>query len=115
MPTYEYRCTKCGHEFEQYQPITAKPLSRCPKCKGRVKRLIGTGGGILFKGTGFYQTDYRSDGYKKKAKEDSKSAEPAGGSKGDGDSGGKKSAAPAAPAEKKSDAKVRKSKGTGTE
>lgn len=69
MPTYEYECAKCGHQFEQFESIRAKPLDRCPKCKkGKVKRLIGTGSGILFKGSGFYATDYRSEGYKKAAK-----------------------------------------------
>ena len=73
MPTYEYECTACTYQFERFQPITAKPVRTCPKCKKRVKRLIGTGGGILFKGSGFYQTDYRSDSYKKRA-ESEKSA-----------------------------------------
>jgi len=65
MPTYEYECTKCSHEFELFESITAEPTKRCPECKGKVKRLLGTGAGILFKGSGFYQTDYRSEGYKK--------------------------------------------------
>ena len=59
MPTYDYRCTKCGHAFEAFQRMTEARLSRCPKCKGRVKRLIGKGAGIIFKGSGFYETDYR--------------------------------------------------------
>ena len=59
MPTYEYECTKCGHNFEAFQSIKDKPLERCPKCKGKVKRLIGSGAGIIFKGSGFYATDYR--------------------------------------------------------
>lgn len=68
MPTYEYRCNVCGHELEQYQPITAEPLRKCPACgRQTLRRLIGAGGGILFKGSGFYQTDYRSDSYKKAA------------------------------------------------
>jgi putative FmdB family regulatory protein len=60
MPTYEYECQKCGHRFEQFQSITADPLKRCPKpkCRGKVKRLLGTGAGIIFKGSGFYLTDY---------------------------------------------------------
>lgn len=70
MPTYEYECGRCG-KFDVYQPITAKPLEKCPTCKRKVRRLIGTGAGIIFKGSGFYQTDYRSEGYKKSAKEDS--------------------------------------------
>ena len=75
MPTYEYICEKCDHEFEVFQSIKADPLTDCPqsKCKGRVRRLIGTGAGIIFKGSGFYETDYRSDSYKKAQKEDSSS------------------------------------------
>lgn len=85
MPTYDYRCATCGHEFEAFQPITEDPISRCPKCKkAHVKRLIGTGAGLLFKGGGFYLTDNRSEGYKQKAKEETKSAESAsGGEKSD--------------------------------
>jgi putative FmdB family regulatory protein len=59
MPTYDYQCTKCGHIFEAFQSIKEHPLKECPKCKGHLKRLIGTGGGIIFKGTGFYETDYK--------------------------------------------------------
>ncbi len=59
MPTYEYECTKCGHEFEQFQSIKDEPLKRCPKCKCKVRRLLGSGAGIIFKGSGFYETDYR--------------------------------------------------------
>ena len=69
MPTYDYICEKCGHQFEQFQSITAKPLRQCPKCRKRqLKRLIGIGSGVIFKGSGFYQTDYRSDSYKKAEK-----------------------------------------------
>ena len=85
MPTYEYICAKCGHEFEKYQPIASDALTNCPKelCgqkkwgRGEVKRKIGLGGGLLFKGTGFYITDYRSEGYKSAAKKDSESSKPA--------------------------------------
>ncbi len=70
MPTYDYECTQCGHGFEAFHGISAEPLKDCPKCDGDVKRLIGTGGGILFKGSGFYETDYRSAGYKKEAAND---------------------------------------------
>ncbi|MDD5255154.1 MAG: zinc ribbon domain-containing protein [Candidatus Omnitrophica bacterium] len=59
MPTYEYECPHCGHKFELFQTMTAKPLSKCPKCKKKPKRLIGSGAGIIFKGSGFYATDYR--------------------------------------------------------
>ncbi len=70
MPTYEYECEKCGHQFEEFQKITAPPIKVCPKCKGKVHRLIGAGAGFLFKGSGFYVTDYRSSEYKKKEKEE---------------------------------------------
>src|SRR5258708_4104158 len=82
MPTYEYICAKCGHEFEKVQPISAKSLTVCPPdlCaqkrwgKGKVKRAISAGGGLIFKGSGFYITDYRSDKYKEAAKKDSSPA-----------------------------------------
>jgi putative FmdB family regulatory protein len=71
MPTYEYECAACGHRFEEFQSIKAKPTVVCPKCKKRkVKRLISAGGGFIFKGSGFYITDYRSDSYKEAAKKD---------------------------------------------
>ena len=59
MPTYEYECRKCGHRFERFQPITAAPVKTCPKCRGRVARVLSGGAGIIFKGSGFYQTDYK--------------------------------------------------------
>ena len=66
MPTYGYVCENCGHEFDFFQPITADPIRKCPKCKkSALKRLIGCGSGIIFRGFGFYQTDYRSESYKK--------------------------------------------------
>ncbi|RLG34327.1 zinc ribbon domain-containing protein [Methanosarcinales archaeon] len=68
MPTYDYLCEDCGYHFEEFQSITAEPLTKCPKCQGRVKRLIGAGNGFLFKGNGFYITDYRSESYKKDKK-----------------------------------------------
>lgn len=72
MPTYAYACEKCGHTFDEFQSIKAEPLRKCPQCgKLKLKRLIGTGAAILFKGSGFYQTDYRSDSYKKAAEKDS--------------------------------------------
>lgn len=79
MPTYEYRCGDCSHEFESFQSITAEPLSECPECGGVIERLISGGAALLFKGDGFYITDYRSESYKageKKDKEAAKSAEP---------------------------------------
>ena len=75
MPTYDYICEACGHEFEQFQSMTAKTLRKCPECgKLKLKRLIGTGAGVIFKGSGFYETDYRSENYKKAAKAESDSA-----------------------------------------
>ena len=59
MPTYGYECLKCGHHFDVSQGMNDKPLQKCPKCEGKVKRLIGSGAGIIFKGPGFYATDYR--------------------------------------------------------
>ncbi len=74
MPTYQYLCKNCGFEFEKFQSISARPLHKCPKCgKARVKRLIGTGAGVIFKGSGFYQTDYRSESYKKDEKKEKES------------------------------------------
>ena len=68
MPTYEYKCANCGHVMEAFQSITAKPLKKCPECgKMKLNRLLGTGAGLIFKGSGFYETDYRSDSYKKGA------------------------------------------------
>jgi len=69
MPTYEYRCDSCNHEFEELQSFKDDPLTVCPKChQATLRRLFGTGAAILFKGSGFYETDYRSDSYKKAAK-----------------------------------------------
>lgn len=77
MPTYEYRCDACGHELEEFQSMTAKPLKKCPDCgKNKLTRLIGTGAGIIFKGSGFYETDYRSEGYKESAKAETDAATP---------------------------------------
>lgn len=70
MPTYEYECKKCG-PFELFQNIKDAKLKKCPTCKGAVKRLMGSGAGIIFKGSGFYQTDYRSSSYKSGASADS--------------------------------------------
>ncbi len=70
MPTYEYECKKCEHRFDKFQKMTEKPLSKCPECGGKVARIIGMGGGIIFKGPGFYTTEYRSENYKKRERED---------------------------------------------
>ncbi|MEN8126864.1 MAG: zinc ribbon domain-containing protein [Planctomycetota bacterium] len=81
MPTYEYKCSHCDHLMEKFQSITANPLKKCPECgKLKLQRLLGTGAGLIFKGSGFYETDYRSDSYKKgadsaKAASDTKKAD----------------------------------------
>ena len=72
MPTYDYVCNACGHKFEESQSIKANPLKKCPACgKLKLNRLIGTGSAVIFKGSGFYQTDYRSDSYTQGAKSES--------------------------------------------
>ena len=71
MPTYEYQCKKCGCMFEKFQSMKDAPLKRCPTCRGTVQRLIGSGGGVIFKGSGFYETDYKR---KSKGKVEDKSA-----------------------------------------
>ncbi len=88
MPTYDYECTECGHEFELFQKMTDPPRKRCPRCRGKVVRKLGTGAGIIFKGSGFYQTDYRSEEYRKREKAESSTA---------GASSGKPAEAPASP------------------
>jgi putative FmdB family regulatory protein len=106
MPTYEYECSKCGHVTEVFQSITAKPLRKLPEpCEGcgervSVTRLLGTGGAVIFKGSGFYETDYRSESYKKAAeaakgekKSDSAKDTKADSSKSSSDSSTKKPAA----------------------
>lgn len=75
MPTYEYECSQCSHRFEQFQSIKAEPIKICPVCKGEPRRLISRGAGIIFKGSGFYQTDYRSSSYQKKAEADNPPAQ----------------------------------------
>src|SRR5579872_4347902 len=102
MPTYEYVCSKCDHQFEKYQSIADKSLTTCPKelCgmkkwgKGKIKRVIGAGAGLIFKGSGFYITDYRSENYKAGAKKDSAPAA-TGGSGGESKSSCETKAAPA--------------------
>lgn len=79
MPNYDYVCQKCGHRFEVFQSMNDAKLEDCPVegCDGKVKRLLGTGAGLIFKGAGFYQTDYRSNSYQQGAKQDSTSSKPA--------------------------------------
>jgi putative FmdB family regulatory protein len=93
MPTYEYLCDGCQHQFELFQPITAAPKRKCPECgRLRLRRLIGPGAAIVFKGSGFYKTDYRSDAYRKAA-----AAETSSGSGGNGGNGKQKAAPKAKP------------------
>ena len=107
MPTYEYECEKCRSTFEVFQSMKDEPLATCPKeqCpqkkwgKGKVKRQLGTGAGLIFKGSGFYITDYRSEGYKTAAKADSGSG--ASSSGGTAETTKKTEAKPAAPEKKK--------------
>ncbi|MFL6541003.1 MAG: FmdB family zinc ribbon protein [Chthoniobacterales bacterium] len=89
MPTYEYHCEKCGKNFDSFQSMRDQPFSECPKenCQlpewghGKVKRLLGTGAGLIFKGSGFYITDYRSNSYKEAAKKDAPASTSSGGEK----------------------------------
>lgn len=83
MPTYEYKCTACQHAWEEFQSMTADPIKKCPKCKkSKAERQISSGAGIIFRGSGFYETDYRSDSYKKGADSDSKASSTAAASTG---------------------------------
>jgi putative FmdB family regulatory protein len=94
MPTYDYKCQKCGHQFEVFQSMKDDRLTDCPleECEGPVKRLLGTGAGIIFKGSGFYETDYRSASYKK-----GQTAEKSSGDSGGSSSSGSSDSKPAAP------------------
>jgi putative FmdB family regulatory protein len=84
MPTYDYECQACGSKVEVLQSFKDAPLTECPQCgKNELKRLLGTGGGFIFKGSGFYITDYRSEDYKKREKADSEAKAPSGGAKTD--------------------------------
>ena len=99
MPTYDYRCTACNHAFEHFQSISSPLLRKCPECgKTKLERLIGAGAGFLFKGAGFYITDYRSNSYQKAAKKDAPPA--SGGTASDGKSKAGDAAAPPAAAPK---------------
>ena len=102
MPTYDYQCADCGHEYELFQSITAKPKRKCPSCgQLKARRLIGTGGGVIFRGSGFYQTDYRSESYSKAAKAEKEAV--SGDTKKDkGDSGKKSKKSPVAESKDKS-------------
>ncbi len=93
MPTYDYQCKKCDHRWELFQPITAEAVRKCPACgKLSAKRIIGPGAGVIFRGSGFYQTDYRSESYKKGAEADKKATEPKTDSKSSSESKSEKKA-----------------------
>jgi putative FmdB family regulatory protein len=80
MPTYEYHCDGCQHHFDEFQSMSEEPLTKCPECgKKKLRRLFGTGAAVLFKGSGFYETDYRSESYKQAAKADQEAPKPAAG------------------------------------
>ncbi|MEE2706130.1 MAG: zinc ribbon domain-containing protein [Planctomycetota bacterium] len=105
MPTYDYVCDQCGHEFELFQSIKDKLKRKCPECKKlKLRRLFGTGAAVVFKGSGFYQTDYRSESYKKAADKEKKAKETAASDKKD-------SSSKTAGDSKKSDTKPKKSSG----
>ena len=90
MPTYDYICDDCGHEFEAFESIKAEPQTVCPQCRAAaLRRKIGAGAAILFKGSGFYQTDYRSESYKQAAKADQEATKGAGGAAGSDTAAGK--------------------------
>ena len=104
MPTYEYECPKCGVRFEEFQSMKDAPLTKCPtpKCRGKVKRLIGAGAGLIFKGSGFYITDYRSSSYSDKKKGES-GAKSESSSSAKSESKSEKPAKPDKPSKPKSD------------
>lgn len=116
MPTYDYECSACGHEFEVFQGIRDDLLVKCPECgKKKLKRLFGTGAGIIFKGSGFYQTDYRSDSYKQKAAADKPSSDTAGGAaKSDSASSSKSEGKSESKSDSKGDSNSGSSDGAGT-
>ena len=109
MPTYDYVCDACDHKFELFQSINDPLKRKCPKCgKSKLRRLIGAGAAIMFKGSGFYQTDYRSDNYKKRAEAD----KPASSDKSESKSESKTDSAPAAKTESKPSGDPSGSKGS---
>jgi putative FmdB family regulatory protein len=116
MPTYDYKCTACKHTMEAFHSMKDKPLRKCPKCgKNALERQIGTGAAVLFKGSGFYQTDYRSESYKKAAASDKPAASGSTDTApksdaGKSDSGSTASSTPATPAPAAADKPVKKPK-----
>jgi len=113
MPTYDYECRECGHRWELFQQMKDNPKRKCPECgRMRAKRLIGPGAGIIFKGSGFYQTDYRSQSYKDDAKAD-KQAQKSESEKSSSDSSSSKSESQSnAKSDTKSDAKPKSDSGS---
>lgn len=107
MPTYDYQCDACGHEFELFQGITAATKKKCPACKKmKLRRLFGTGAALMFKGSGFYETDYRSESYKKGAEADKKSkSESSSETKSESKSEGKSDSSKTTPPKKDSGSK----------
>ena len=115
MPTYEYECDACRHRFEQFQSITAEALRKCPKCgKQKLRRLIGLGGAVIFKGGGFYETDYRSEGYRKDQEAERKSGEAKSETKPDGAKSGADAAKPRTDAATKTDTPAPAAKDAGS-
>jgi putative FmdB family regulatory protein len=112
VPTYEYKCDACEHNFDEFQSFSEEPLKKCPKCgKKKLRRLFGGGAAVLFKGSGFYETDYRSESYKTAAKADQEATKPAAAAS-DGSSGKADTTAPAKEVKgATSKAKTPKSKG----
>jgi putative FmdB family regulatory protein len=89
MPTYEYHCDACEHNFDEFQSFSEEPLKKCPKCgRKKLRRVFGTGAAVLFKGSGFYETDYRSESYKSAAKADQEAAAKTTGTNGTTDTKG---------------------------
>jgi putative FmdB family regulatory protein len=113
MPTYEYECDGCGHNFEEFQYFSEDPLTKCPSCKKKkLRRLFGTGASVIFKGSGFYETDYRSESYKAGAKAESEATKPPADAAKNGEA--KAEAAPAKAAGGKGGTKAKAGKsGTG--
>jgi putative FmdB family regulatory protein len=111
MPTYEYQCDACDHNFDEFQSMSDQPLKKCPKCgKPKLRRLFGTGAAVLFKGSGFYETDYRSESYKQAAKADQEATSKSSSNGTDGTAGTNGAASTSAGGKgKKSESKSSKS------
>ena len=105
MPTYDYECQRCGKTFEVFQYMSDEPLKRCPECRGKIVRLIGAGAGVIFRGSGFYETDYRSSEYKESARKESEASK---GSTGSDDSSKSEKTTSSSDSKKKAPAKSKK-------